>query len=189
MQRDATAQAVQQPGVKRKLLLVDDDAPLRKNSVRAFERENFEVATAGSLKEAYEVAGEFAPDFAVVDLNLQDGYGMELVGALQDLRPGVRVVVLTGYDSIASSLVALKAGAVGYLAKPVQPEQVVQALVGEPDSQAEPAERPDVGRPGAVGAHPARVRAVQPQRLRDRAPAQHAPPHAPAHPVQAGTPP
>ena len=110
--------------------------------MRAFERENFEVATAGSLKEAYEVAGEFAPDFAVVDLNLQDGYGMELVGALQDLRPGVRVVVLTGYDSIASSLVALKAGAVGYLAKPVQPEQVVQALVGEPDSQAEPAERP-----------------------------------------------
>jgi two-component system, response regulator RegA len=142
MQRDATAQAAQQPGIKRKLLLVDDDAPLRKNLVRAFERENFEVATAGSMKEAYEVAGEFAPDFAVVDLNLQDGYGMELVGALQDLRPGVRVVVLTGYDSIASSLVALKAGAVGYLAKPVQPEQVVQALVGEPESQAEPAERP-----------------------------------------------
>ncbi len=128
MQRDATAQAAQQPGVKRKLLLVDDDAPLRKNLVRAFERENFEVATAGSLKEAYEVAGEFAPDFAVVDLNLQDGYGMELVGALQDLRPGVRVVVLTGYDSIASSLVALKAGAVGYLLKHSAPDDVLRAI-------------------------------------------------------------
>ena len=64
----------------RKVLLVDDDAPLRKNLVRAFEREGFEVATAGSLKEAYEVAADFAPDFAVLDLNLQDGYGMELVG-------------------------------------------------------------------------------------------------------------
>ena len=128
---------------RRKLLLVDDDAPLRKNLVRSFEREGFVVATAGSLKEAYDVAGEFAPDFAVVDLNLQDGYGMELVGALQELRPGVRVVVLTGYDSIASSLVALKAGAVGYLAKPVQPDQVVQALLGDAEPGGpEPAERP-----------------------------------------------
>ncbi|MEF9417290.1 response regulator, partial [Ralstonia solanacearum species complex bacterium RW470] len=126
----------------RRLLLVDDDAPLRKNLVRAFEREGFEVATAGSLRESYEVAGEFGPDFAEVDLNLQDGYGMELVGALQDLRPGVRIVILTGYDSIASSLVALKAGAVGYLAKPVQAEQIVAALLGETDEAAGPAERP-----------------------------------------------
>ena len=126
----------------RKLLLVDDDAPLRKNLLRAFEREGFEVAAAGSLKEAYDVAADFCPEFAVVDLNLQDGYGMELVGTLQELRPGVRIVILTGYDSIASSLVALKAGAVGYLAKPVQAEQVVATLLGQADDSAEPAERP-----------------------------------------------
>jgi two-component system response regulator RegA len=126
----------------RKILLVDDDAPLRKNLVRAFEREGFEVATAGSLKEAYDVANDFSPDFAVLDLNLQDGYGMELVGTLQDLRPGVRIVILTGYDSIASSLVALKAGAVGYLAKPVQAEQVVATLMGQATDSIEPAERP-----------------------------------------------
>ena len=126
----------------RKILLVDDDAPLRKNLVRAFEREGFEVATAGSLKEAYDVANDFSPDFAVLDLNLQDGYGMELVGTLQDLRPGVRIVILTGYDSIASSLVALKAGAVGYLAKPVQAEQVVATLMGQTTDSIEPAERP-----------------------------------------------
>ena len=160
---------------------------MRKNLLRAFERDGFEVATAGSLKEAYEVAAEFAPDFAVLDLNLQDGYGMELVAALQELRPGVRIVILTGYDSIASSLVALKAGAVGYLAKPVQAEQVVVATRRPERREPGRARRAaDVGRPGALGAHPARVRAVQPQRLRDRAPAQHAPPHAPAHPVQAG---
>lgn len=126
----------------RKVLLVDDDAPLRKNLVRAFERDGFEVATAGSLKEAYDVAADFCPDFAVLDLNLQDGYGMELVTSLQEQRSGVRIVILTGYDSIASSLVALKAGAVGYLAKPVQADEVVAALLGEGDDSAEPAERP-----------------------------------------------
>ena len=126
----------------RKVLLVDDDAPLRKNLVRAFEREGFEVATAGSLREAHEVAADFCPDHAVLDLNLHDGYGMELVGTLQELRPGVRILILTGYDSIASSLVALKAGAAGYLAKPVQAEQVVATLMGEASDSVEPAERP-----------------------------------------------
>jgi two-component system response regulator RegA len=126
----------------RKVLLVDDDAPLRKNLVRAFEREAFKVATAGSLKEAYEVAADFAPDFAVLDLNLQDGYGMELVANLQELRPGVRILILTGYDSIASSLVALKAGAADYLAKPVRAEQVVATLLGQASEPEDPAERP-----------------------------------------------
>ena len=126
----------------RKVLLVDDDAPLRKNLVRAFEREAFEVAAAGSLREAYEVVVDFTPDFAVLDLNLQDGYGMELVANLQELRPGVRIVILTGYDSIASSLVALKAGAVGYLAKPVRAEEVVAALLDQGGGGEVPAERP-----------------------------------------------
>ncbi|WP_418161554.1 response regulator [Benzoatithermus flavus] len=126
----------------RKLLLVDDEVALRKNLVRAFEREGFEVATAGSLKEAYDVAADFCPDYAVLDLNLQDGYGMELIGTLQELRPGVRIVILTGYDSIASSLVALKAGAAGYLAKPVQAEQVVATLLGQADDGLEPLVRP-----------------------------------------------
>jgi two-component system response regulator RegA len=126
----------------RKALLVDDDAPLRKNLVRALERDGFEVVTAASLKEAYEAVADFTPEFAVLDLNLQDGYGMELVAHLQELRPGVRIVILTGYDSIASSLVALKAGVIGYLAKPVKAEQVVASLLGQGEEAEEPAERP-----------------------------------------------
>ncbi len=114
-----------------RLLLVDDDAPLRRNLVRSLEREGYEVATAESLREAYDVAATFQPDFAVIDLNLADGHGMELVESLQTLRPGLRVVVLTGYDSIASSIVAAKAGAVGYLAKPVKPEELAAALAGD----------------------------------------------------------
>ncbi len=130
-------------GDPRKVLVVDDEAPLRKNLVRAFEREGFLVATAASLKEANEVAAEFLPDHAVLDLNLHDGYGMDLVGTLQELRPDVRIVILTGYDSIASSHVALKAGVTGYLAKPVSAEQVVATLLGEgADESAEPAPRP-----------------------------------------------
>jgi two-component system response regulator RegA len=122
-----------------RLLLVDDDAPLRRNLVRALEREGYEVATAGSLREAYDVAGTFQPDYAVLDLNLADGHGMELVQSLQSLRPGVRVVVLTGYDSIASSIVAAKAGAAAYLAKPVRPEELVAALTGEAGSAVDDA--------------------------------------------------
>ena len=99
------------PGQAGRLLLVDDDAPLRRNLVRSLERVGYEVATAESLREAYDVAATFQPDFAVIDLNLGDGHGMELVESLQTLRPGLRVVVLTGYDSIASSIVAAKAGA------------------------------------------------------------------------------
>ncbi len=118
-----------------KVLLVDDDAPLRRNLVRALERLGYEIATAGGVREAYDVAAQFEPEFAVLDLNLADGYGMELVETLQQLRPGIRVVVVTGYDSIASSIVATKAGAVGYLAKPVKPEEVAAALSGEIDQQ------------------------------------------------------
>ena len=133
MQREQTGAVDGRFGAEsRKVLLVDDDAPLRRNLARAFERDGFEVATAASLKEAYHVAADFCPDFALLDLNLRDGYGMTLVSTLRELRPGVRIVILTGYDSIASSLVALKAGAVGYLAKPVQTEKVVATLTTAP---------------------------------------------------------
>ncbi|MCS6781035.1 MAG: response regulator [Geminicoccaceae bacterium] len=114
-----------------RVLLVDDDAPLRRQLVRALEREGFSVATAASLGEAYQVAAEEPPDCAVLDLNLEDGHGLQLLDTLKELRPGCRVVVLTGYDSIASSVVALKAGVAHYLAKPVAPETVIAALKGE----------------------------------------------------------
>jgi len=116
-----------------KLLIVDDDAPLRRNLVRAMERLGYAVATAGGVREAYEVAAGFSPDYAVIDLNLSDGHGMELIESLSELRPGLKIVVLTGYDSIASSIVATKAGAVGYLAKPVKPEDLAATLAGETD--------------------------------------------------------
>jgi two-component system response regulator RegA len=129
-------------GQGQKLLLIDDDAPLRRNMARALEKEGFNVAVAASLKEAYEVASEFQPDHAVVDLNLSDGHGMELIGGLQEVRPGIRVLVMTGYDSIASSLVALRAGAVGYLPKPAQAKDIVAALTGTAPEVVDPGDQP-----------------------------------------------
>jgi two-component system response regulator RegA len=130
------------PGKGRKVMLVDDDAALRRNMVRILEREGFSVLAAAGVKEAYEVAADAMPELAVVDLNLEDGHGMELVGGLQQLHPGIRVLVLTGYDSIASSLVAMRAGAMGYLAKPVQPKDLVAALLGATPDAVDPAEQP-----------------------------------------------
>ncbi len=135
-------EAVTGQGSPVRVLLVDDDAPLRRNLVRALEREGFSVATAASLKEAYDVAAEVVPDCAVLDLNLEDGHGLELLDTLKELRPGCRIVVLTGYDSIASSVVALKSGVAHYLAKPIAPEAVVAALRGELEEPTTPADQP-----------------------------------------------
>ncbi len=125
-----------------KLLFVDDEPGVRRTFARLLEREGFEVHTAGSLEEAYAVLGDFTPAFAVVDLNLSDGHGMELVHGLQETCPGIRIVVLTGYDSIASSVVAMKSGAWGYLAKPVAIERLVAALLGDQAELVEVDSRP-----------------------------------------------
>jgi len=125
-----------------RLLMVEDDPSFRRNFAHHLEKAGFEVRAVGSLKEAYDVVADFVPDYVVLDLNLEDGHGMELIELLRDLRAGVRIVVLTGYDSIASSILATKAGAVGYLAKPVRPAEVVAALRGEAMDAAEPAEWP-----------------------------------------------
>jgi len=125
-----------------RVLLVEDDVPLRRNLARACEREGFTVGTAASLKEAYEVAAALVPDCAVLDLNLEDGHGLQLLETLKELRPGCRIVVLTGYDSIASSVVALKAGVAHYLAKPVAADVVLAALKGELDEPTETSDQP-----------------------------------------------
>lgn len=125
-----------------RLLLVDDDPAIRRSLGRLLERAGFEVATAASMAEAYERIDEATPRFAVVDLNLSDGHGMELVSELIAACPGIRVVVLTGYDSIASSVVAIKAGAWGYLAKPVDAEQLVATLLGDQPAPLAPEDRP-----------------------------------------------
>lgn len=142
MHREAAHGYVGHGATEKRLLLVDDDAPLRRALIRPLEKDGFEVVAAGSLNEAYEAASEFSPSHAVIDLNLTDGHGMELVKTLHDHRPDCRIVVLTGYDSIASSLVAMKSGAASYLAKPVRGEELVKVLNDEPEAVDDLAEQP-----------------------------------------------
>jgi two-component system response regulator RegA len=116
-------------GAGRKLLLVDDDAPLRRSMARALERRGFEVFPADGVAEARALAQEHQPEFAVLDMRLTEGSGLDLVSTLRDLRPEVRIVIVTGYGNIATAVAAIKAGAVDYLAKPVDADDVVSALL------------------------------------------------------------
>jgi two-component system, response regulator RegA len=124
------------------LLLVDDDAPLRRSLQRALERRGFQVVAAESVKEGSSLAHTVKPDYAVVDLRLEDGSGIDLVKKLRDLHPRVRIVILTGYGNIATAVAAIKAGAVDYLAKPADADDVIKALLSTGANLPPPPENP-----------------------------------------------
>jgi two-component system response regulator RegA len=111
------------------MLLVDDDAPLRNSLERAMDRRGFHVYSAGSLKEGFNLAHSMRPQYAVVDLRLEDGSGIDLVKRLRDLHPNIKIVILTGYGNIATAVSAVKAGAIDYLAKPADADDVMSALL------------------------------------------------------------
>ncbi len=134
--------AVDQPGAGRKLLLVDDDAPLRRSLTRAMERRGFVVLPAEGLAEGRMLARENRPEFAVLDLRLTEGSGLELLKTLRDMRPDIRIVIVTGYGNIATAVAAIKAGAADYLAKPVDADDVVAALLRTGPGLPPPRENP-----------------------------------------------
>ncbi|MGP1397463.1 MAG: ActR/PrrA/RegA family redox response regulator transcription factor [Inquilinaceae bacterium] len=113
----------------RSLLLVDDDAPFRQRLARAMEQRGFDVTTAEGVTEALDFARKHAPAYAVLDLRLGDGNGLEIVQALRDARSDAKIVILTGYANIATAVAAVKAGALDYLAKPADADQVAAALL------------------------------------------------------------
>jgi two-component system response regulator RegA len=124
------------------LLILDDDVAFRTRLARALEGRGFEVTAAGSVAEASDVAAKTPPAYAVLDLRLEDGSGLSVVEALSKHRPDCRVVMLTGYGAIATAVAAVKAGAIDYLAKPADPEDIVKALLAAPDDKPEPPDNP-----------------------------------------------
>ena len=118
------------------LLLVDDDKPFLTRLARAMETRGFEVLMAESVAEGVAQVKRAAPSFAVVDLRLGDGNGLDVIEALHQARPDARAVVLTGYGNIATAVTAVKLGAIDYLAKPADADAVYGALVGDTDSRA-----------------------------------------------------
>jgi len=124
------------------LLILDDDAAFRTRLARSLEQRGFEVTSAASVAEAGEIAAKSPPAYAVLDLRLEDGSGLSVVEALNKSRPDCRVVMLTGYGAIATAVAAVKAGALDYLAKPADPEDIVKALLASPDEKPEPPDNP-----------------------------------------------
>ncbi|HTT80376.1 MAG TPA: ActR/PrrA/RegA family redox response regulator transcription factor [Stellaceae bacterium] len=130
------------PEGDRTLLVVDDDAPLCQRLARAMERRGFVVSTADGVASGVAAATAQPPAFAVVDLRLGDGSGLDVVSALRGARPGARIVVLTGYGNIATAVAAVKAGALDYLPKPADADAVERALLAEEGATPEPPEDP-----------------------------------------------
>jgi two-component system response regulator RegA len=130
------------PASERSLLIVDDDAPLCQRLARAMERRGFIVATAESVQSGIAAVSDNAPAFAVVDLRLGDGSGLEIVKALRKARPQARIVMLTGYGNIATAVAAVKAGALDYLPKPADADAVERALLASEASLPPPPEDP-----------------------------------------------
>lgn len=126
----------------RPLLIVDDDEPFRTRLGRAMERRGFTVQLAESKEEAIRLAKATPPSFAVVDLRLGDGSGLDVVEVIHDQVPDARVVMLTGYGNIATAVAAVKAGAIDYLAKPADADDIEKALLASPDARPEPPDNP-----------------------------------------------
>ncbi len=126
----------------RSLLVLDDDAPLRTRLGRALEQRGFEPTLVASIQEALAAVRAHAPAFAVLDMRLEDGSGLKIVEALREARPDARIIMLTGYGNIATAVQAVKAGAVDYLSKPADADDVVRALLAKGDSAPAPPENP-----------------------------------------------
>ena len=124
------------------LLIVDDDNPLRDRLSRAMEKKGFKVIQASTVQQGISLAKNSPPAFAVVDLRLTDGNGLEVVREIQKIRKNSRIIMLTGYGNIPTAVAAVKAGAIDYIPKPADADDVEKALLALPESKATPPENP-----------------------------------------------
>ena len=121
----------------RSLLIVEDDKPFLERLSRAMETRGFTVTSCDTVSDGLAQIGRAAPAFAVVDLRLGDGNGLDVVSALKRKRPDARAIVLTGYGNIATAVTAVKMGAVDYLSKPADADDVVAALLATGTEKSE----------------------------------------------------
>ena len=129
-------------GEDKSLLIVDDDGPFLRRLGRAMESRGFDVTLAESVAEGRAALRDKPPQYAVIDLRLEDGNGLELITAIRALREDTRIVMLTGSGNIATAVNAVKLGAIDYLAKPADADDVFAALTCGPGEKVEPPENP-----------------------------------------------
>ena len=126
----------------RTLLIVDDDKPFLERLAKAMESRGFEVETADGVATGIEAAKRTPPAFAVLDMRLGDGNGLDIVPVIRQSRNNARIIMLTGYGNIATAVAAVKAGAVDYLAKPTDADQVEAALLNRDGNLPPPPDNP-----------------------------------------------
>ncbi|HEV2000509.1 MAG TPA: ActR/PrrA/RegA family redox response regulator transcription factor [Xanthobacteraceae bacterium] len=136
------SEAMFENGGGRELLIVDDDRPFLERLARAMEGRGFVVTTAETVAQGLAQVEKAPPAYAVVDMRLGDGNGIEVISALKARRPEARGIILTGYGNIATAVTAVKFGAVDYLAKPADADDVCAALSAAPGQKAEPPVNP-----------------------------------------------
>jgi two-component system response regulator RegA len=137
------ATAVATPAIEDKtLLIVDDDKPFLTRLSRAMESRGFEVTIAESVADGLLQVERVAPAFAVVVMRLGDGNGLDVISALKQRRPEARAIILTGYGNIATAVSAVKIGAVDYLAKPADADEIYHALMATQHDKAQLPENP-----------------------------------------------
>lgn len=124
------------------LLILDDDGPFRNRLGRALTSRGFEVTAVETVSEAKDIAKTKPPAFAVLDMRLEDGNGLDVVDALHESRADCKMVMLTGYGNLATAVAAVKGGAVDYLAKPADADDVCKALLAPRGEAPQPPENP-----------------------------------------------
>ena len=124
------------------LLILDDDDPLRGRLSRAMEKKGFVPKEAKTVSEALQIVKNNPPNFAIVDLRLEDGNGLDVIKEVSQKKKDCRIVMLTGYGNLPTAVAAVKAGAIDYIAKPVDADDVEAALLALPESNATPPENP-----------------------------------------------
>ena len=139
---DLSATLLGLPDDERSLLLVDDDKPFLTRLSRAMEARGFIVRLAGSVSEGLAEIGTSAPAFAVIDMRLADGNGLDVISELKAKRPDARAIILTGYGNIVTAVTAVKLGAFDYLAKPADADEIYSALMATRHDKAELPENP-----------------------------------------------
>jgi len=127
---------------ERTLLIVDDDRPFLTRLARAMESREFLVETAESVSEGLARVKASPPAYAVVDMRLNDGNGLDVIEEIRQRRPDCKAIILTGYGNIATAVTAVKMGAIDYLSKPADADDVYTALMRKPEDKAEPPENP-----------------------------------------------
>ena len=124
------------------LLVVDDDLPFRERLSRSMQKKGFEVDSADSFASAVEIIEKQNYDYAIVDMRLTDGSGLELIKKMQIKSPGTKSLLLTGYGNIATAVAAIKSGAIDYLPKPAEVDQIYDALTNSKEVLPPPPENP-----------------------------------------------